>query len=135
MTPILIFFKTFFALFFVMFGLLVCMALYWCVCVYDSCRRANASDARQEALLLKEMKTARPIDDVEAKKESVEAVPDAVNVDECGIPETESTKPTEPKGNDSKRTCYAKSKIPLKKDLMVSIDVPSSLVSTQIVGM
>ena len=81
------------------------------------------------------MKTARPIDDVEAKKESVEAVPDAVNVDECGIPETESTKPTEPKGNDSKRTCYAKSKIPLKKDLMVSIDVPSSLVSTQIVGM
>ena len=109
------------------------MALYWCV--YDSCRRANASDARQEALLLKEMKTARPIDDVEAKKESVEAVPDAVNVDECGIPETESTKPTEPKGNDSKRTCYAKSKIPLKKDLMVSIDVHSSLVSTQVVEM
>ena len=133
MTPILIFFKTFFALFFVMFGLLVCMALYWCV--YDSCRRANASDARQEALLLKEMKTARPIADVEAKKESVEAVPDAFNVDECGIPETEYTKPTEPKGNDSKRTCYTKSKIPLKKDLMVSIDVPSSLVSTQIVEM
>ena len=74
------------------------MALSWCV--YDSCRRENASDARQEAILLKEMKTAWPIADVEAKEEPVEAVPDAVNVAECGVPATESTKPTGPKGTD-----------------------------------
>ena len=117
-----------------MFGLLVCMALYWCV--YDSCRRANASDARQEALVLKEMKTARPVADVEAKEEPVEAIPDAVNVAECGVLETESTKPTEPKGNDPKRTSQAQSRIALKKDLiMVSIDKDSSLVNTQVVEM
>ena len=136
MTPILIFFKTFFALFFVMFGILVCMALYWCV--YDSCRRANASDARQEALVLNEMKTARPVADVEAKEEPVEAIPDAVNVAECEVPATESTKPTEKKGdeNDLKRTSQTQSRIALKKDLiMVSIEVDSSLVNTQVVEM
>ena len=122
--PIIIFFKTFFALMILIFGLSVCLVIVWFV--QHACRRR--SEAKKETLPMKEAKSVVP-DDVGAEKEAQDAVvADAVEGEAPAVdPEELMVGP--------RRTRLAKSRAGFKEvsTIMVSSDVVISMVNTEVV--
>ena len=122
--PIIVFFKTFFGLMILIFGLSVCLVIGWFV--QRTCRRR--SEAAKETLPMKEAKSVVP-DDVGAEKEVQDlVVADAVEGDAPAMD------PEEPKVGP-RRPCLAKSRAGFKEvsTVMVSSDVVISMVNTEVV--
>ena len=123
--PLIVFFKTFFALMILIFGLSVCLVIGWFV--QRACRRRSEAAKETLPIPMKEAKSVVP-HDVGAEKEAQEVVADAVEG------EAPALDPEEPKvGPRRPRLAKARAGFKEVSTVMVSSDVVISMVNTEVV--